>query len=100
MVSGGNIDVNILSRVMVRGLIMSGRRTTFTIALPDKPGQLERVAAVISKGGGNVIDVYHSNSDITMPINSCFLRVTIETRDASHSNQIREALLSSGLIPL
>ncbi len=100
VVSGGNIDVNILSRVMVRGLIMSGRRTTFTIALPDKPGQLERVAAVISKGGGNVIDVYHSNSDITMPINSCFLRVTIETRDASHSNQIREALLSSGLIPL
>lgn len=97
VVSGGNIDVNILSRVMVRGLIMSGRRTTFTIALPDKPGQLERVASVIAAGGGNVIDAYHSSSDVTMPINSCFLRVTIETRNAEHSEQIRKALLENGM---
>ena len=52
LVSGGNIDVNILNRVITRGLVMSGRKANLTIALEDKPGQLERVAAIVSRCGG------------------------------------------------
>lgn len=97
IVSGGNIDVNILNRVITRGLIMDGRRATFTIATADKPGQLNKICDCIGRCGGNILEVYHSSSDPTMPINSCFVRVLTETRDANHSNEIRASLIAAGL---
>ena len=54
VVSGGNIDVNILNRVITRGLVMSGRKANMTIALEDKPGQLKKVAEIVSRCGSNV----------------------------------------------
>lgn len=96
IVSGGNIDVNILNRVITRGLIMSGRRSTLTIALMDKPGQLVGVSNVISRCGGNVVAVHHDNSDPNMAINSCFLKIVMETRDALQAELIRKELAKEG----
>lgn len=96
IVSGGNIDVNILNRVITRGLIMSGRRTTLTIALTDKPGQLVGVSSIISRCGGNVVAVHHDNSDPNMAINSCFLTIVMETRDFAQAQLIEEELAKAG----
>ena len=96
IVSGGNIDVNILNRVITRGLIMSGRRHTLTIALVDKPGQLTQVSQIIADCGGNVISVSYDNSDPNMAITSCFLRIVLETRDANQVDDIRSALTNYG----
>ena len=96
LVSGGNIDVNILNRVITRGLVMSGRKANLTIALEDKPGQLERVAAIVSRCGSNVVSVLHDGSDPNMPISSCFLKLVLETRDHAQIEQIRQELTKEG----
>ncbi|MGI6751613.1 MAG: threonine ammonia-lyase [Anaerovoracaceae bacterium] len=96
LVSGGNIDVNILSRVITRGLIMSGRRSTLTIALEDKPGQLVGVSSVISRCGGNVVAVHHDSGDPNMAINSCYLKITLETKDRAQVDEIRKVLTDEG----
>ena len=96
LISGGNIDVNILNRVITRGLVMSGRKANLTIALEDKPGQLERVAAIVSRCGSNVVSVLHDGSDPNMPISSCFLKLVLETRDHAQIEQIRQELTKEG----
>ena len=96
LISGGNIDVNILSRVITRGMVMSGRKTNLMIALEDKPGQLKKVAEVVSRCGSNVVSVQHDGSDPNMPISSCFLKLTLETRDAAQIEQIRTELTKAG----
>lgn len=96
LVSGGNIDVNILSRVITRGLVNSGRNTTLQIALEDKPGQLVGVSQIISRCGGNVISVHHERSDANMAIASCFLKIGMETRDFAQIEQIKDELTKAG----
>ena len=96
LVSGGNIDVNILNRVITRGLVMSGRKANMTIALEDKPGQLKKVAEIVSRCGSNVVSVQHDGSDPNMPISSCFLKLTLETRDNAQIEQIRQELTKAG----
>ena len=96
LVSGGNIDVNILSRVITRGLVTSGRNTTLQIALEDKPGQLEGVSRIISKCGGNVVSVHHERSDANMPIASCYLKIGLETRDFAQIDEIKASLREAG----
>lgn len=96
IVSGGNIDVNILSRVITRGLVTSGRNATLQIALEDKPGQLVGVSQIISDCGGNVVSVHHERSDANMSIASCFLTIGMETRDFAQINQIKESLTEAG----
>ena len=96
ILSGGNIDVNILSRVITRGLVTSGRMSNLTIELEDKPGQLTGVSEIISRCGGNVISVLHERSDANMAIASCFLKIGMETRDAAQIKEIRDALMEAG----
>ena len=96
LVSGGNIDVTILNRVITRGLVMSGRSATLVIALEDKPGQLQGVSEIISRCGGNVVQVYHDHADPNMAINSCYLRIGLETRDHAQVRQIRDELTAAG----
>ena len=96
LVSGGNIDVNILSRVITRGLVTSGRNANLVIALEDKPGQLVGVSKIISSCGANVISVRHERSDPNMAISSCFLRVGMETRDFAQIEEIRHRLTEAG----
>ena len=96
LVSGGNIDVNILSRVITRGLVTSGRNANLVIALEDKPGQLVGVSEIISQCGANVVSVRHERSDPNMAISSCFLRVGMETRDFAQIEEIRRRLTEAG----
>ena len=96
LVSGGNIDVTILSRVIDRGLQKTGRLAEFTIALTDKPGELQNVARIISKLGANVVAVSHDRADLNTDINSCYLRLSLETRNHEHIAKIKDELLKHG----
>lgn len=96
LVSGGNIDVTILNRVINRGLEKGGRLCLLTLELMDKPGQLVEVSRVIASLGGNVVSVYHERSGELEDINGCELRIKIETRNAEHIQQIKEQLQKQG----
>ena len=96
VVSGGNIDVNILSRVITRGLMMTGRNVNLTIELVDKPGQLQQVSEIIAGCGANVVSVYYDHGDTNMAINSCFLKLALETRDGEQIEAIRHELANAG----
>lgn len=96
LVSGGNIDVNILDRVIKRGLLTSGRSYMLTVELIDKPGQLLDISRIIAEKGGNVIGVHHERANATMDINGCFLRINMETRNFQQIEEIKQALLASG----
>ena len=96
LVSGGNIDVTILSRVIKRGLLKSGRTYSLTIELLDKPGQLKGVADTIASEGGNIISVHHERASEGSDINGCYLRLVLETRNFEHIEAIKNALISKG----
>ena len=96
LVSGGNIDVTILSRVIGRGLQKSGRSYTMTIELVDKPGQLQHVSEIIAATGANVVSVHHERVSHTADINGCYLRLEMETRNQEHIDQIQYALTAAG----
>lgn len=96
VVSGGNIDVNILSRVINRGLIKTGRKASLTLALLDKPGQLTEVSSIISELGANVTKVDHNTTSEDMDVNDCYLTVQMETRDFDHVQRIREEFVARG----
>lgn len=96
LVSGGNIDVNILNRVITRGLAMSGRTCRFVFELDDKPGQLVGIAEIIARLGGNVVNVEHTRSKETVDVLACQLSIRVETRNAEHIEEIRKALVDAG----
>lgn len=96
LVSGGNIDVTILNRVITRGMMMGGRMCMLTLELDDKPGQLSAVSDIIAKSGGNIISVTHERTKATNHINSCSLHVEMETRDREHVAFIKKALEDAG----
>ena len=96
LVSGGNIDVTILSRVIKRGLLKSGRSDTLTIQLEDKPGQLLGVSKVLATLGGNVVSIHHERASEDSDITDCLLRIVLETRNYEHIKQIRKGLKDAG----
>ncbi|MBE6597316.1 MAG: threonine ammonia-lyase [Ruminococcaceae bacterium] len=96
IISGGNIDVTILSRVIERGLLTSGRTCNLCIELMDKPGQLMDVSRIIASLGANVISVHHERASETKDINGCYLRLVLETRNYEHIEQITKALSEEG----
>lgn len=95
VVSGGNIDVTSLSRVINRGLLTSGRSSSLLIELIDKPGQLMDVSRIIAECGGNVTSVHHERGN-TESVNGCFLRIQMETRDYDHVRLITHTLRDKG----
>lgn len=96
VVSGGNIDVTILSRVIERGLLKSGRTCNLCLELMDKPGQLREVSGIIASLGANVISVHHERASETKDINGCFLRLVLETKNFDHIYEITSELEKSG----
>lgn len=96
VVSGGNIDVTILNRVIRRGLAKSGRLAIINVELDDKPGMLVDVASVIAEAGANVTSVHHDRNNESSNINACILRITCETRNAAHVKEIISALKEKG----
>ena len=95
VVSGGNIDVTSLSRVIDRGLLKSGRSSSLLIELIDKPGQLKEISRIIADCGGNVTGVHYEKGN-TESVNGCFLRIEMETRDFDHVDLITQTLRREG----
>ncbi len=96
VLSGGNIDVTILSRVIKRGLLMSGRSCQLMIELMDKPGQLKNVSRIIADLGGNVTSVHHERANEGSDVNGCYLRIVLETKNYGHIAEIKQALRDFG----
>ena len=96
LLSGGNIDVTILSRVIKRGLLMSGRSYSMMIELIDKPGQLMDVSRIIAQMGGNVTSIHHERANEGSAVNGCYLRIVLETRNYEHIEMIKQALAAEG----
>ena len=96
VVSGGNIDVNILSRVINRGLQKSGRLCKLSIELVDKPGQLHDLSGVIASEGGNVVSVHYEHAGDGSGVNDCIINIELETKNYEHLDQVRGALLKQG----
>lgn len=96
LISGGNIDVTILSRVINRGLLMSGRQCSLTLELTDKPGQLVGVSKIVADCGGNVTAVLHERTNEGTEVNGCYLKLSIETRNFEHIRLIRDSLKKGG----
>ena len=96
LVSGGNIDVTSLNRVITRGLVKSGRDCTVSINLSDKPGQLSKVCSVVGDLGANILSVQHERNSTNTQINGCTLRVEMETRNHEHIAEIKKGLADAG----
>ena len=99
ILSGGNMDVITMSSVIRQGLIMRDRVFTVSVLLPDKPGGLSKVAAIIAEENGNVIKLEH-NQFVSINRNVAVeLKVTIEAFGTEHKHRIMEALASKGYDP-
>lgn len=96
IVSGGNIDVTILNRVITRGLLKSYRITDMLIEMADHPGSLLDLTQVIMDHGANIISVHHERSGENREVTSCNLRVTLETRNQAQIKAIQRDITASG----
>lgn len=96
IVSGGNVDVNILSRIIDKALHKTGRVTSFTADIPDKPGQLNSLLRVVAKAGANVISINHDRVGIDLNIGRCLVDLVVETRDHNHADELFELLRENG----
>lgn len=97
ILSGGNIDVNILNKVIYRGLLKTGRTANLTINIIDRPGQLSRVTDIIAEKGGNIIGIFYDQSKEGTDVNSFMLKIKMETRDIDHIEEIVVALNKAGI---
>ncbi len=98
LVSGGNIDVNILNRVITRGLAKNGRICSFELEVDDKPGALSRVLQIVADNGANVLSVNHERVAGASQVNSCVLHLELETLDSDHVGRISDAFRNAGYV--
>src|SRR5690606_5624932 len=90
--SGGNIDVNVLSKIIDRGLAKAGRLGRFRVIVPDQPGSLSQVAALIADGGANVLDIFHTRALASTRVGEVAIDLVIETRGPEHLREIKDTL--------
>jgi threonine dehydratase len=96
VLSGGNIDMRLLSNVILREMMREGRIMQLVVEIEDRPGWLAKIATVVGEAGGNILDVSHNRMMTDMPVKSADLGLTIEARDAAHAAEIRETLEKAG----
>ena len=96
VVSGGNVDVTTLSRVITKGLVKSGRLADISAKVADKPGSLLRLLQVVSETGANIVSISHDRDDEQADVDDCIVYLSLETRDITHVRQIKQALRSKG----
>ncbi|WNM26121.1 threonine ammonia-lyase [Demequina capsici] len=99
LLSGGNIDPLLMQRIIAHGLVASGRYMTLRVPLPDRPGQLSRVAEVLAAVGANVIEVLHTRHDMGLTLNDVVLQVSVETRGPNHQSEVLDALRAADFTP-
>ena len=93
---GGNIDTRLLASVLTRELARDGRLSRLAIDIPDRPGQLAKVAGVIGGAGANVVEVYHQRVFTDVPAKGTELHLVIETRDSEHLDAVVADLRAEG----
>ena len=96
VVSGGNVDVTTLSRVITKGLSKSGRIVEFTTKVSDKPGSLVQLLQIVARTGANVISINHSREGKESNVHFCLISMVLETRNLQHADDIEQALISNG----
>ncbi|VBB06557.1 serine/threonine dehydratases pyridoxal-phosphate attachment site [Lucifera butyrica] len=98
VISGGNIDVNFISRIIERGLVKAGRRVRISTLVVDRPGALQRVLSIIARLQANVIHVYHDRVERAVPLGQAVIEIGLETRDALHTEEILSGLRREGYV--
>ncbi|HIP80024.1 MAG TPA: pyridoxal-phosphate dependent enzyme, partial [Kiloniellaceae bacterium] len=96
VICGGNIDLKLLSSILTRGLIRDGRMARLRIGIVDQPGVLARIASIIGKTGGNIIEVYHQRLFYDVPAKQAEVDVVLETRNAEHIDEVLTQLREDG----
>jgi threonine dehydratase len=96
VVSGGNVDINILDRIIDKGLQENGRLTEFSVTMADKPGQLLQLIQVIAETGANIFEVVHNRIANGVAVSNVVVDVVVETRNEAHSEEMLAALKSKG----
>jgi threonine dehydratase len=96
VMSGGNIDMRLLSNLILRELTREGRIISLELQVDDRPGQLARIATIIAEAGGNVLEVNHHRMMVGTPAKSTTLGLVVEARDSEHAADIRRALTAGG----
>jgi threonine dehydratase len=100
VLSGGNIDPLLMQRVVAHGLAASDRYLTISVGLPDRPGQLANVAALLAEANANVVEVLHTRHGSGMQITEVELRLSVETRGPEHRAEVVEVLRRAGYEPV
>jgi threonine dehydratase len=96
VLSGGNIDMRLLSNVILRELSREGRILSLEVMIEDRPGLLARIATLVGDAGGNILEVSHNRMMTDAPVKSAYLGMVVEARDQGHANEIRHALTAAG----
>lgn len=99
VLSGGNIDPNLLAAVIVRDLVRQNRIVSMRMTMPDRPGYLSRISQTVSDLGANVLQVDHRRLSVTLPARSATLELTFEARSAEHGEEVVAALRQAGFRP-
>ena len=92
VVSGGNLDVTLLARIIERGLVRDGRRLRLRIHLPDYPGALEGLTAVIARGNANIVEMFHNRAHYGVSLGETAIDITLEIRGRDHAAELLLAL--------
>lgn len=96
LVSGGNVDIGVLTKILNKALVYSGRITEISTTVVDKPGNLSKLLELVSAEGANIIEIKHVRDTEEAPIGSCIVKLVVETRDAQHKAQVYEVLAKKG----
>jgi threonine dehydratase len=96
VISGGNLDVNILSRIIERGMVRDGRRLRLRITLPDYPGALEGLARRIADANANIVETLHNRAHYGVSLSETAIDITMETRGQEHVEEIAATLTAGG----
>jgi threonine dehydratase len=96
VVSGGNIDVNVVSRIIERGLVKSGRVVRLLVTIPDAPGSLAKVAATIGESGANILQIHHDRTFSRPGLGQAVLEAVLETRGFTHIDEVKAQLTRAG----
>ncbi len=99
LLSGGNIDPMVMERVISRGLAASHRYLKVNIPLPDRPGQLARIAELIAEANANVVEVLHTRHGVGLNISEVEIEIHMETRGAEHAELVLRRLREAGYRP-
>jgi threonine dehydratase len=96
VVSGGNIDVNLVSRIIERGLVKTGRLVRFFLVLPDVTGALAELTAVVASSGANILEINHDRTFAGIELGQTLVELVLETRGSTHTTEVRDRLVEEG----